>query len=53
MVKVNKKKCIGCGGCVAMYPETFELKEGKASVKENTKATDEMKSVCPVGAIED
>jgi|AntAceMinimDraft_17_1070374.scaffolds.fasta_scaffold909975_1 ferredoxin len=53
MGKVNQKKCIGCGGCVAMYPETFELKDGKARIKDNSKFKKEMKSICPVEAIED
>jgi len=32
MVKINKEKCIGCGACVAVCPEGFELKNGKAQV---------------------
>ena len=31
---VDQDKCIGCGTCVALYPEIFELNgEGKAEVK--------------------
>jgi len=53
MVKINEKRCIGCGACVASYPEIFELKDGKSHVKKDVKATSEMKAVCPVDAIKD
>jgi ferredoxin len=36
MIKVNKKKCIGCGLCSQICSEVFEMnEEGKASVKKN------------------
>ena len=53
--KVNKSKCIGCGACVAICPEVFELKDGKSIVK-NSKGCSKCdceaaKSGCPVSAI--
>lgn len=36
MVKVNKDVCIGCGTCVSVCPEVFELdKNNKSQVKKN------------------
>ena len=33
MVKVDKNKCIGCGMCAGMCPETFQMNlDGKAEV---------------------
>ena len=32
-VKVDKNKCTGCEACVAMCPEVFVMKGGKATVK--------------------
>ncbi len=33
-VKVDKEKCIGCGLCVSLVPEVFEMGEdGKSNVK--------------------
>ena len=32
-IYVDKDKCIGCGACVALCPDVFELKDGKAQVK--------------------
>lgn len=54
--KVDQKTCIGCGACVAVCPEVFELRDdGKAHVK-NPKACDtcDCKAAadgCPVQAI--
>ncbi len=60
MVKINKEKCIGCGLCVSVCPNVFELgddnksqiKEG-ADLKQNEKCIQEAKSSCPVEAVED
>jgi ferredoxin len=59
-IKVNKEKCIGCGYCVSVCPEVFELGEdGKSRVKENADfeknkdCIEEAKKGCPVGAIEE
>jgi ferredoxin len=58
MVKVDKKKCIGCGACVATCPKVFELgNDGKAQVKagadlkRNAKCITEAAKNCPVEAI--
>ena len=33
-IKIDKEKCLGCGTCVALYPEIFEMDEDfKARVK--------------------
>lgn len=52
MVKVDQKKCIGCGACASVCPAGFEMKGGKAQVK-NQKADciDEAIETCPVSAI--
>ena len=54
-IKVDKGKCIGCGSCAAICPESFELKGDKAFVKraEVGKITceSEAESACPVQAI--
>jgi ferredoxin len=54
MVKINQEKCIGCGMCAGMCPETFIMgANGKAEVVKN-KVTDCAKNAaenCPVEAI--
>ena len=58
MVKVDKKKCIGCGACAATCPAVFEMgDDGKAHVKagadlkKNAKGIAEAAKNCPVEAI--
>lgn len=55
MTSVNKEKCIGCGACTSICPSTFEMKDGKAQVKEGAKTDekciDEAVESCPVNAI--
>lgn len=58
MPKVDKDLCIGCGSCVSLCPEVFELdKNSKSHVKKgadlakNKKCIEEAKDVCPVQAI--
>lgn len=54
-IKVDTKKCIGCGYCVSVCPSSFEMKGGKAKEKKASvaKVTCEKKAAesCPVGAI--
>ena len=52
MVKVNREKCIGCGVCVSVCPEGFEIVGGKSRVKnENAKCIAEAAAKCPMKAI--
>lgn len=54
--KVNQETCIGCGACVALCPNVFEIgKEGKSHVK-NPKGCDDCDcesamDSCPTGSI--
>jgi len=53
-IEVNDE-CIGCGACVSVCPETFEMKGDKAIVKQSEKtelsSETEAKECCPVDAI--
>lgn len=51
--KIDKKKCIGCGACVAQCPsEAIELKDGKAVINaEKCTKCGICLSICPVEAI--
>ena len=56
MVSVNKEKCIGCGACVSVCEEVFEMKDGKAIVKKGKEKSKipcvkEAAETCPVEAI--
>jgi len=53
MTSVDNEKCIGCGACTAVCPEIFDLKDGKAFVKDGKENEDCEKAIniCPVGAI--
>lgn len=58
MVKINKKKCIGCGACASTCPQVFDMNDnGKAEVKagadlkKNAKCISEAIKNCPVEAI--
>lgn len=60
MVKINEEKCIGCGFCVSVCSDVFEIgDDGKSGVKEgadlkaNEKCVQEAKKGCPVSAIEE
>lgn len=53
-IKIDKKKCIGCGACAAVCPKVFEIKNGKARVKKsktNEKCIREAIENCPTRAI--
>jgi ferredoxin len=54
-ISVDKKKCIGCGACAAICPNSFDLKEGKAypikSEVEELTCEKDAEIGCPVGAI--
>ncbi|MEM0372491.1 MAG: ferredoxin [archaeon] len=55
MVKVDAKKCIGCGACAAICPGIFEIgSDGKSHVKKNdpkAPCAKQAKESCPVRAI--
>lgn len=58
-ITIDKNKCIGCGMCVTIVPEIFELGEdGKAKVKVTefkglkVQKVQEAVDSCPVSAIE-
>lgn len=54
-VKVDKDKCIGCGACISLCPDIFELRDGKSHVKEeepeDTECAEDAEETCPVDAI--
>jgi len=56
-IKIDKQKCLGCGVCINLCPEVFELKNGKSEIKEkvdlekNKDCIKESIHSCPVGAI--
>ncbi len=53
-IKTDKETCIGCGTCVGMCPDIFELdEEGKARIKEekDKDCAREAADACPAGAI--
>jgi len=55
-IKIDRNKCIGCGTCVALAPEVFELdKENKSRVKNPKGANEETIKLaadsCPAEAI--
>lgn len=55
-ITVDESKCIGCGTCVALCGECFEIKDGVSSVNKNAKSCttcdlNEVADSCPVEAI--
>jgi ferredoxin len=54
MVKVDQDKCIGCGLCAGMCPETFQMNlTGKSEVSnaQVTECAEKAAGACPVEAI--
>ena len=53
VIKVNKNTCIGCGLCVSLCSQIFEMKDGKSHVKAQKKlpCVKEAVDSCPVHAI--
>jgi ferredoxin len=53
MVKVDQKKCIGCGLCANSCSDVFEMRDGKAHVKaqKDIPCVKEAITNCPVDAI--
>lgn len=54
--KVDKSLCIGCGNCVTVYPEGFEMEDdGKSRYKDEVdgdpKKIQQAIDECPVAAI--
>lgn len=56
-VKIDKQKCLGCGVCISLCPEVFELKDGKSEIKEKVDLEKHKNCIkeaidsCPVQAI--
>lgn len=53
-IKIDRERCIGCGACVSLCPEIFELKNGKADVKvkeTDDKCAKDAADSCPAVAI--
>ena len=54
VIKVDKKKCIGCGTCPSICPDVFKLEaDGKAVAKtqKDIRCVQEAITSCPVDAI--
>lgn len=55
-VVVDKSKCIGCGACIASFPELFKFDDqGKSEVIKSVECEDceikDVVDVCPQNAI--
>jgi len=54
-IKVDQEKCIGCGRCTEICPDTFNLTNmGKSEVisQENLECAKKASDQCPMEAIE-
>ena len=59
-IVLHKEKCLGCGSCVSVAPEYFELKDGIVNLKKepdlnDPKILEQVKlaaSLCPSGVID-
>ena len=59
-VRVNQDSCIGCGACVAVAEDLFEIQDSGLSHEkkqevpvEKEETVQEAMNVCPTGAIEE
>jgi ferredoxin len=51
-ISIDKEKCIVCGLCSQLYPETFEFDNNEIKViGSSTKSSKEIEEGCPAGAI--
>ena len=52
-LKVDQTMCIGCGQCVAMFPENFDFdaETGLSKPISNDNLVEDMTGICPVSAI--
>jgi ferredoxin len=53
-IRVDQEKCIGCGLCVSLCPDTFKMSdEGKSEVMDQSNVECATRAVnnCPVSAI--
>lgn len=52
-IKLDQDTCIGCGTCVALCPDNFEMAGAKAKVKkqEDAGCAKQATDSCPVNAI--
>ena len=53
-VEVDKDKCIGCGACTAIAPDTFEFDDDGLAKAVNNEINDDVKTAaegCPTEAI--
>lgn len=55
-IQINQTACIGCSLCAKNYPELFELKNKKATIKKieteiDSNRLEDVISICPVHAI--
>ena len=50
---LDRDKCIGCGACVALCPDNFEMSGNKVNVYNNESNENAVKAAdnCPVNAI--
>lgn len=53
-LKIDTEKCIGCGTCVSLCPERFEMDDDKAGVNNDVDCGCDLEDImenCPVDAI--
>ncbi len=50
-IGVDQGICIGCGSCVGLYPEDFELTSDGLAECISGEAEEDAADCCPVGAI--